>query len=871
MALRKYAYLSILTAFLAAGGHAAVKPVRIVAGYHETGAAYFTCRARFGTFYQLFYPRGKSGKSAIRSDELDRYSIVAIARNGSIEGDDLPEALAEFLKKGGTLLLSGRPAAQLLPLVLPGATYVSFPSPVPVTFTPAGEELAKGADRTLILSTDGVRVPSGGESLATAGDASAIFEARIGQGRVLFVGEHLFPPFGTVDENAMFRALKAPVQSALDTLNNNLFARLNAPPAGEAISSWLKETKNSRAMSVWFRDFDQQPFEGAEHLDPPVPLNGEFVGELPLEMGVNETERRIFYTTTSAPAMQFSCRVSPLKSASGSIPESQVSILAMERPSDTFVGPTVYFGSLPDISGNENATLAFNGPRTVTWCLRVNSRDMRPGDYRGNVEFFDGARKLAAIPVSVKIWPVSLYKRWVNFSAEIFTYFHYLKDEKARTGFADKARDWRQHFVDFGLGGFSTYSAPAGRVRATGSPFTKAVEENPAAFRGPNPPRLEMGEEADTFFNILMNEGVTQYRGYHLCGPPIEAFLPLAKKVHGKENLTADSPETLALAQYWFSEFGRYVREKGYTDTWTKIMDEWGPEDVEPFLRYARIAQGAGWKVTGNPGLESVLSNRTLRNRVWDSIDMWWYAWNPVFLRIAEMMKERGKPVDPENGLWGTQTSSWWWNHSAYNLMNYTWGLSLNGFKGLHWHGWSRGNPNSAGVWLEMKNGRERIFPSIAYEMMAEGLEEGQYIQMLREIDPKGSAGTIAGLIGEKAPLAAKEWKIGEYEMTVLDENTNKSFAAFRTAKKSLLAAIVETGGKNPGTRDSTGEKPFSWKTENPSSLSCTERTRKKAEDLWRVCNDCAARSPALPGKRSPRRETSYSSARAMNPSSWRP
>ncbi|MFA5645818.1 MAG: hypothetical protein WDA18_05630 [Candidatus Ratteibacteria bacterium] len=790
--------VGILSLFLVPLSSAEIKPMRIVAGYHETGATYFTCKARFGKFYQLFYPVGVTKKYAFQSSELKKYSMVVIIKGGEIEGSDIKNELSDFVQEGGTLVLAGTPAQTILPLLLPGASYVRLPKPTPVLFTPSGSDLGKGVPSGVLFSSDGISSPSEGTSLAQADNFSAIFEAKIGKGKLFFIGEHLFPPFGTVDTSSMFKNLPPALLEALHILNDNFFAAIKPPAIGEAIKEALKKNNNTRPFTIWFRDFDHHPFEGAEHLIPPVPFNEEIIPELQLEAGINETERQLFYTTSATPLPQFSCRILPLKGPAGTIPESQITLRAMERPSKNFVGPQVYLGTLEDISESGDGILSFDTPRTITWCLRVSCKNMAPGSYQGGIEFFNGSKRIETLPVKVTVLPFSLFKQSIDFSSEVFTYFHTLKKKEEQVAFMEKARDWREHYSTFGLGGFSTWGAPPGRIRSSGLSFHQAVEKNPELFRQSRLPRLEMGEEADLFFEILAKEGIPKYRGYNLCGPPIEAFLPLTKKVYAKENLTADSPENKALAQYWFSEYGRYIKEKGFTEIYVKIMDEWGPQQLSSFLRYATIAKGAGWKVIANPSLEGVLANRTLRNQLWDFVDVWWYAWNPAFIRLTELMTAHGKPLDPENGLWGCQTSSWWWNQNPYNMINYTWALSYRGFQGFHWHGWSRGNQNSAGVWLEKKEGKEKIFPSFCYEMMAEGLEEGEYLTLLRELAPEKAPAIIDTIIGNNGILAVTELKVDHYSMTILDATKNRSFSSFKESKKKLLTALIAVSQEKP-------------------------------------------------------------------------
>jgi hypothetical protein len=790
--------VGIISLFLVPLSSAEIKPMRIVAGYHETGATYFTCKARFGKFYQLFYPIGAKQKYAFQSNELKNYSIVIITKGGEIEGDDSKNAISDFVQEGGTLVLAGAPAQRILPLLLPTASYVRLPKPAPVLFTPSGAQLGKGVPSGILFSTDGISAPSEGTSLAQADSVSAIFEAKIGKGRLFFIGEGLFPPFSTVDASSMFKNLPPALLEALNTLNDNFFTLLNPPTITEAIQESLQKNNMTRPFTVWFRDFEQWPFEGAEHLIPPVPFAKEILPELTLEAGINETERQLFYTTSSIPLPQFSCRILPFKGAVGTIPDSQITLRAMERTSKSFVGPQVYLGTLEDISESGDGILSLDTPRTITWCLRISCKDLAPGTYQGGIEFLNGKKQIETVPVKITVRPFSLYKQSMDFSSEVFTYFHSLKKEEEKIAFIDKVRDWREHYSTFGLGGFSPWGAPLGRIRSSGLSFLEAVEKNPELFRKSQLPRLEMSEEADTFFEILAQEGIPKYRGYNLCGPPIEAFLPLTKKIYTKENLTADSPENRALAQYWFSEYGRYITEKGFTGIYVKIMDEWGPQELPAFLRYAKIAKDAGWKVIANPSLDGVLTNRGLRDQLWDYVDVWWYAWNPAFLRIAEMMAARGKPLDPENGLWGCQTSSWWWNQNPYNMMNYTWALSYRGFQGFHWHGWSRGNPNSAGVWLEKKGGKEKIFPSLCYEMMAEGLEEGEYLTLLRELAPEKAPAIIDRIIGNNGILALTESTVGHYSMTILDATKNRSFATFKESKKKLLTELIAASQENP-------------------------------------------------------------------------
>jgi len=799
----------VATALLFVGASAApaaetVKPLRIVAGYHQVGATYFMLQARSGRFHQLCYRRGQEQKSTLDARDLDDYSVVILAPGGKLqyaeEGAD-PAALAgEYVANGGRLVLVGRNAAKLLPALDPNVRKHVVLLPGQRRQVRVGDNshpLFAGLQLDLEVG-DVVEADADAESVLTSPEGTCAHVKNVGKGKLVYLSEALFPPFG--QDPLKPRQLER--RPELDAFVDRLFDFLDVPASGDAVSLHLRQTGNARPVSFWFREPDLHPFEGAEHLTPPAPGKDELLSEISLDLALDECERRLFYATVRDPCPRLSATVCELRTEGRKpFPPANARLLLLEKPSPDFVGPNVYLGALEDLHPLGEPFVAVDRPRTLTWCLRVRSHGLAPGEYGAAIVFRNGDQVLGRLPLALRVWPVALSRRFMDFDVEIFNPVTELnRQPQARRNLERRIRDWQEHGVNIVLGGTSQWGKPHGFLRETGQPLLEAVAATPERFRSNAGPRLDMGPEIDAFFELVAGSGLHKFRTYHLSGPKLETFAAAARQIHGAEVLTIDSPETAAFASYWFTEFAACIREKGFTELSTKIGDEWGPDFLDSFIRQAQIARAAGWRVVGNPNLPGVLDTVQRRRRVWGLIDQWWYAYNPAFLHAARLMAQRGQPP-PQDGLWGCLTSSWWWNLAPRRTLAYAWSLGYHDFSGLHWHGWSRNTINSMGVWLVKREGVEYIYPSLGYEFLAEGVEDAQYVRQLRELTgcartdhsrpiPMTAPTPLQGLFGADAilPLTDKTYSI----YTMPEASRDAPFAAYPKAKRELLRRLQE-------------------------------------------------------------------------------
>ena len=758
---------------------ATARPARIVASYRDTEALRVYAKPRFEHYHQVFLRRqggGQKDTCTIRPSEFANYSAVIMAgMYGTVrfEGSTISPAEAAtiltFLQDGGVLAItipsfvrnfgkgltgiSGRVhvidqgSKQAFRIEQPGHPLVAgLGKPAKEDAEELDALLDADADEEIIddssmddLLDPGkamrsrfvVRKIEGAESIAGDATTSCYTVLPVGKGKLVLVPQEVLPDSSlltVVTGRTAKPEYKAALIKRAQQLTDNLFRYLGTARVGDVIA---RSRPGADGLAIWHRDIPTITTEGPELLAPPYPEPGEELDGLSMDVGRTEWERRLFFTTTYTPIDKLSVHVSALSGPQGVLAADHADVLALRPPTLAFPGPNVYFGKIEDLPPAGKPFITLVRPASTMWCLRLHVEDAAPGEYAGNV-VLNADGKESRLPVRVKVWPVRLDRRYVAHDVEYFfmSRYDYSRSNMAKqlSDYRAAVTDFREHWVNWVLGGLPGYAGPHGLLREDGRELLAAIEEQPERFRGDSPPMLDLSHQ-DTLFHLFVTNGLSVFRTYGVMGG-LDNIAEVAGKVYGTDDLTPDSPETAAVARYWMREHLRYLREKGFPRVYTKIGDEWGEEGLPGFLREARIAKAAGWRVIANPNQQAILEVAEHRDKVWPVTDCWWYARSADFLATAAEMERSGESQDEE--FWATQASSFWWNIAIPYGYRIGWELAYLGFPGHHFHGWKRDPPG--GVWLDHSRTPYAIFPCVGYELLGEGLEDGQYLAMCREM-----------------------------------------------------------------------------------------------------------------------------------------
>jgi hypothetical protein len=252
------------------------------------------------------------------------------------------------------------------------------------------------------------------------------------------------------------------------------------------------------------------------------------------------------------------------------------------------------------------------------------------------------------------------------------------------------------------------------------------VPENRERFVKGELPRLDFQTVCDPYFHAAIERGLVIHRSYHHYNA--DRYLPALRRMYEQPDMAATSPEYHRFVHWYLRQALDYVREKGYAFAYLKYGDEWGAKEVDKSLAEIKPLREAGWKVVINPNGGQVLGAPELVDRLKPYVDIWQETAGPEhYVRtVAALQKERERL--PPDGLWMVTTSSWWWNKSLWAGWQHGYTMAFSGIRSFHYHGWTRGGNH--GAFLDNREGRFIVRPSVGYHMLGEGIQEAEYLTL---------------------------------------------------------------------------------------------------------------------------------------------
>jgi len=712
--------------FLLGAAHAHdAKPLRIVAGYRPTAAIYFSMPERYPYYYRMSY-------GALTDEGLRCASAVILAEGAKVGLKDAA-TLNAFLAEGGRLAMVGQSANAVLPLLKEAAgANARLVAAQRSGFEPSrAHALFEGVD-TGALSGISIRwaitgMTGGTILLAREGQAAAWIKP-IGKGQLIYLAQGLFPPYG-LDEKAAKRAV-----GRHSRLVDNLLTFIETP----RLADLVRGTK----PTVWMREPGARPFEGARSMHPQMPRPNEIIDGIEITVGRNEHERLPFYVTLPETPRTFGARLGPLLAKHGSIPASNIAVGLQDRLGADITSPNVFARWL-----EPGEILSAFSPVMTLW-LDVDAGNAAPGEYEGTLTLEAGERRIG-LRLRVEVTAATIpTRRPLHFEVEYYNRVY-------RPPQMDYLRHWQSFGVDTAVGGYLSYSVVDPAVRATGERLSEYAEkaEDPL---GDNLPLLDFSS-LDPFYHAALQHDLTLFRGYY-CFMGEKNFVNAAKKLYRRDDPTPTQVRTTAVNM--LREVRRYLNEKGIINVYSKCLDEWGPAKLDGYLATATRLNDAGWGNVANPSIDFVLAVRGRRKRLWPVVRTWWMEGEPkLWHRLRKVEPTLGGPDEVEGGYWMVLTSSYWWNQSYLRGLRMGWGGAWRDYQGLHFHGFLRSNPG--GIYLMKEGEREIPCSSAGYTMLAEGVEEGQYLVMLRDmirtLEERGQKATAETLKTQAAAIVGDD------------------------------------------------------------------------------------------------------------------
>lgn len=673
------------------------------------------------------YPYYHLVRSQLTASYLAEFNTILITPKSKISMSD-PSLLKAFFDRGGQLILVGprntNDMANLAPSLGNEVRFISSQAHAHVQ--QPDHPLLKGVDIATLeeVQLGTVLSPAqGGESVigvasqagkpAAGTQASALWTKKIGNGRLIFVSDSFFPPYGVPNKIKPVPAWPAQV----DQLLKNLLAEVQVPTLEQAV-------KAMPDFTLWYRE--PTTWQSARISYPLEPQNKqEQLEKVVIHAGGNEHQRSQFFTTLSKIPATIGAKVSDLQSTNATIAAKHIKVGYQGRPTPDYSGPMTFVRWL-----NPDDHFPNDSP-VITWWLDVDTSNARAGVYKGHVALNLGSQT-HNVPVELVVEAAALpSRRLMQFDIEYYIYH----SDVFRT-------QWLEHFQEMGVTSFIG-GAPQGQhltkvltLRDTGESLADYAAKASQPI-GANLPPLDysylLAGQSD-FAKILQQavaHGLVDYRSYYFGGVTRQTILRTAKILYRDDSITEDSPQVDELAIAYMSQYARFLRERGYRNYYTKTMDEWGTSRVDKYLKVAIPASKAGWANLANPNIISPLSDRIQRGKIWPYIHAYWIEGSPSLW--YELQRRYQVPaIDMPTGYHTILTSSYWWDLPILGGPRALWATAWRGYAGFHLHGWTRNSYTAQNVLL--LDDKRTVCPSQNLLMVSQSYEDAQYLALLNQM-----------------------------------------------------------------------------------------------------------------------------------------
>ncbi|MCC7518364.1 MAG: hypothetical protein IT578_04170 [Verrucomicrobiae bacterium] len=806
-----------LACLAAADAVAAAGPLRLFMGKHDMGFTYSWFDLRDPCFHHLYYRRLGAHPFQLDLRDLETYGAVVICPRLSGGEEGRPQgkltaeqlrAVEQFVRQGGSLVIVGEAInyfsepGVIDKLVGVGRARVTYPVPCQLA---AGEHpLFSAFGNTPIRATPVAEgIVEGKGFLSYKDKYLAAFERPLGKGRILLLAQELFPPFGLGSSEVggiSIPNLKTRMEQQLDPrlrpFLKSLLDYLGVPLLRDAIRDELAKTPfANRKLIAWFREPDHDIFQGAQMLRQPCPTRlEEVVTQLRRTVGINEHERIPLYVTVQNAQKPVTIT---LKSRGGGKTDlfAGARLWSQGAPAADLTGPTVYLTELNREGDGWRLEVAGHDTRTL-W-LQFDTKGASPGKCEGELRLScDGQEQVVAVSLLVKDAPLPEYPlHHLEIETNALGTFIQGDPERLKAAFRDLVDAHADHLMSTPI----SYGVEA-KIRGTGQTLSQYLtsENRPALENGPLP-RLDFSG-ADWFYQEAIRHGLVMHRFYYWYNA--DSYATKVARVFGKDALAMDSKEMRLFLRWYLAELLAYLHEKGFRFTYLKWGDEWGASELEHNLEPARFLKSLGWKLAMNPN-GNVLAVPQFRKQVKEVNDLWQMQSDMKYYleTVNEVKKER--EVVPPDGLMLSSTSSWWWDKPLDLGFRLGYTLAHNGVQGHHCHGWTRGWEVPQGVFLDHRDGRFVVRPSIGQAQLGEGIEEGEFLALAHRLVRYGESRgvkmdaykkTLAEVIGDKGGEILKVRFDESFWLPVPDPAT--PLADYRRAKEKVLDLVAEMRGK---------------------------------------------------------------------------
>lgn len=609
---------------------------------------------------------------------LDRHSALLVGNNGSSALTKAEIAgLQAWVAGGGVLVLTGAEGPKLFGAQVPSWVGAQSWWSVKiengsVQLLKPGHPLAKDLDSSGVsglIGWGGIADPTTGVSIIGRDNVSFLLVNSHGKGYVVYLGGELCP-------QSRPKWLEKTITRDLSPLAvqvwKNLIVYFSLPTRSSVIEQWAQG--NGKEFAVWWRYEKEKPLGGALYF-PPFPKRGEELPTLTFNVGMGERCWKYFFVTNALPLADLKVTPTDLTGRGNKkIPADALTVYVQERPFPDYPKAPYWLVEPQYVEPLCSPAVRHHANRTTTWWVKLRCVDVVPGDYTGTLEFRNGPKHLANLPVKVKVWP--LYQPGpdvLHYGLEHFWFGmpggFFIRPQDPKLSNPDLLAKYMEHLAELGVDFGQSWSDVAQmyclafvRLKENGILLKEALSKDPDLLKRANPPHLDFSGYDSIFFDNAIKLGLTKFAMYYYEASP----------------LTSDR-------SWWWSEYATYLKERGYLWVYTKILDEIGVEMVDEIIKQARAIRPAGFRVYTTTYNFPYDAASVAKIDPW--LDLWqWCCLSKPWDEIAQL---RNISWDPNNELWGTTTSSYWGNYIDY-ARGAGWSQAWRRYEGLHTFGYMR-------------------------------------------------------------------------------------------------------------------------------------------------------------------------------------
>lgn len=489
------------------------------------------------------------------------------------------EQLKSWVSNGGTLLLMGRAINSLAPAKdwkWSGLSHVTNAKEYEVKALVPDSPILKGFKFFPFKDVLGSRIKPPAKAILGDGKTTLIAELSLGKGKIYVLANEYFRMASKRRNHPFHKEYLKIIRNIID---------LAAPTSDsnvqdDQLSQWQKKRSG---VLVWNREWQRGEIYGPR-FNPPMPLENEIIGSIPLHLARNEFESvQVNFT----PLEKY--KLVSWKLSSGGLPENSMEFFVQSAPDpipwpkNPEIAKEFPYWLMPPKYVAPKGKDEFYAPKpgnTVIVWVRFNTKAVKAGNYTPELTLdFDG-KTSAKVKFEVKVAKTAVpTKRPIllgvgGYSLDVNNF------DKMRP-FVD---DLSKHGNEWSL--INIVRVGMVKIAGTGEPFNARTMKQYFGKPVHELPELDFSF-LDKWMHNNIKANMTNYR------------INLPRIADSFKRMKAPAEKLPALEQWFYSELSRYFHEKGVRLLLTSKGDELSRKELyEGYLPWAKQRTAVGFDCT---------------------------------------------------------------------------------------------------------------------------------------------------------------------------------------------------------------------------------------------------------------------------------